>query len=615
MNVPTFPGRGAIAVMFGLIVAGPILASDEAVPKPGQSRVHGRVLDEAGQPVAGARVRLYRRENPWERRTQVVEEATAGADGGFALAAALTPPSLSGSRGLSSYSLVADHPGKAVGWRIIPRTATAFEGNVTLTSPIERTLTVVDAEKRPVKGAKVVAYTLGDHASAVPDFRDDLQFRPEDGPLTAITGAEGRATFSQLPKTDASFVATKAGFAETHAFREQSVIRLTPSAHLSGTVTGPDGAPLAGIRVVLHTNLMWDFEHAVTDAKGRYDFKDLRARGWDMSAWAPQKEGDGKHTIWLDDERFAMPTESLAFEPGSDQVMDVTAMNAGVIRVTLVEQGTDKPVAGARISGNETEQGHARRFNGYTDDQGRVTFHSAPSRISFSLVGPPDGVYIDGNRFGSGSTHKAVNFEGGAVEVTLRMPPVAGKLVTVSGRCTLPDGSPARNATVNPAAGQFNASTVTGYISSRQTDSAGRFTLEGVPSGHALHLYTETADRKFASVTTIKPSDRGLPDSPIALRLEPTVSVDIQLENSVGKPLSSMKFRLSPRVAGEEFPYIRRLVESDAKGRLKTDGIVFGLAYRLAEDTPPSRGPIMVGRDGKMPWYEEVVILAPVESK
>ena len=68
---------------------------------------------------------------------------------------------------------------------------------------------------------------------------------------------------------------------------------------------------------------MWDFEHAVTDADGLYRFDDLRARGWDMSAWTPKKEGDGKYKIWLDDERFVIPTGSLTLEPNSSQTLDV----------------------------------------------------------------------------------------------------------------------------------------------------------------------------------------------------------------------------------------------------------------------------------------------------
>src|SRR4029078_1549474 len=120
------------------------------------------------------------------------------------------------------------------------------------------------------------------------------------------------------------------------------------------------------------------------------------------------------------------------------------AMKAGVIRVTLIEEGTNKPVAGARVWGFDKETGSSARFNAYTDGQGRATFHSVPSQISLSLVGPPEGVYLEGDLGNSTEANRTIEFAGGDEEVSLVMPRIAGTLLTVSGVCTLPDGSPAR---------------------------------------------------------------------------------------------------------------------------------------------------------------------------
>ncbi len=612
-------GGGLMAGVFGLIaaawLAGPTQARDEVAPKPAQSAIRGRVLDDAGQPVAGARVRLYRRDSRWDRHNPVVEETMAGPDGGFHLSTPLTPRPMSESRGLPPYVLLADRPGKAVGWRTIPVNAPTFEGDITLASPTERTITVVDADGHPVQGAKVVASQMGDPASALPDFRDALELQPEDGPLTAITGADGRATLAQLPKTNASFVATKSGFAETYAFREQDVIRLTPAATLSGTVTGPGGEPLAGVKLVLYTAFMWDFEHAVTDAEGRYHFNDLKARGWDMSAWTPNKEADGKYKIWLDDDRFVMHTGGLTLEPNTNQTLDIKAMKAGVIRVTLLEEGTNKPVAGARIWGFDAETGSSARFNAYTDAQGRATYYSAPAKISLSLVGPPDGVYIEGDLSNNPDVHKTIDFAGGEADVNLVMPPIAGTLITVFGVCTLPDGSPAGDATANAGAGRFVASGTMSLIRNRRADGAGRFTLEGVPSGRTLRIYAETADRKFAGTTTFAAPEKGDPASRITVPLTPTVRVERVIEDDGGKPLNSRKFHLSPKVGEEDFPFIRRTVESDAQGRVKFDGIVPGLSYRIREDVPPREGPFYVRAGGRLSWYDEVLVLAPEEKR
>jgi hypothetical protein len=351
--------------------------------------VRGRVLDDAGHPIVGARVRLYRRDSRWERRHPVDEETTSAPDGGFRLTALLGPRPLSESRGLPQSVLLADFPGRAVGWRIIPLNATSFEGDLILKAPSERTITVVDSDGRAVQGGKLTASILGESDSPLRDVREKLELRPDDGPLVATTDADGRATLKQLPGKGNYFVATKPGFAEAYASGEQDKMRLTPSATLSGRLTGPGGEPLSGVKVVLHSMFLWNFMRAVTDADGKYRISDLMARGWDMSLWAPNQEGDGKYKIWLDDDRFVIPTQSLTLEPATNPTLDIQAMRAGVIRVALVEEGTNKPVAGARIWGFDAETGSSARFNAYTDEQGVATFYSAPSRISLSLAGPP----------------------------------------------------------------------------------------------------------------------------------------------------------------------------------------------------------------------------------
>jgi hypothetical protein len=195
--------------------------------------------------------------------------------------------------------------------------------------------------------------------------------------------------------------------------------------------------------VVLYTGSMGDFERTVTDAQDQYRFNDLRARGWDMSAWTPNKEADGTYKLWIDDDRVAIRTESLTLEPNTEYTLDLEVVKAGIIRVRLVEEGTNKPVVGARIWGFDQETGSSARFNAYTDDQGRATFHSAPAKVSLSLVGPPNGVYIEGNLGNSPETNRSIDFAGGDEEVTLVMPKIAGTLLTVGGVCTFPPGHPA----------------------------------------------------------------------------------------------------------------------------------------------------------------------------
>ena len=297
----------------------------------------------------------------------------------------------------------------------------------------------------------------------------------------ATTDADGRATLKVLPKKGTYFVATKPGFAETYSAREQDKIRLTPSATLSGRLTGPGGEPLPGVKVVLHSTFLWNFVRTVTNADGRYELSDLMARGWDMSLWAPNQEGDGKYKIWIDDDRFVIPTQSLTLEPATKSTMDLEAMPAGVIRVTLVEQGTNKPVSGARIWGSDAETQGSGRFNAYTDERGCATFYSAPSQIFLSLVGPPAGVYLKDKAREATKTSASFEFAGGETDIEFVMPAIAGPLINVSGVCKLQDGSPALDAIVNAGTGLIE--TAEGSSNNRNFHSGadGRFILEKVP--------------------------------------------------------------------------------------------------------------------------------------
>jgi beta-lactamase regulating signal transducer with metallopeptidase domain len=615
---------GGFGVIAALWLAGPTQARDDKSSKTAAPTVRGRVLDETGRPIAGARVRLYYRDSRWERRHPVVEEVQAGPDGEFRLTTALNPRSLSETRGFPPYVIVADHPGKAVGWRIVPNDARIFEGDLTLTPPISRTITVVDADGNPVPGAKVVATGLGDPASASAAFRDNLEIRPDDGPLTAFTDEAGKAQFSRLPKTFVSIAARGPGLAETPAFGKLDTIRLTPSASLSGRLIGPAGEPLPGVKLVLHTDFMWDFEYATTDADGRYRFDDLPARGWDMSAWGARQKCDGSYKLWIDDERFVIRTQSVTLEPKTHPTQDLQAQKAGVIRVSVVEQETGKPIEGVRVWGFDAETGGSGRFSAYTDARGRATFRAAPSKINLSIAGPPEGVYIkDNGNFGLLPDSVAnFEFQGGEKELTLKMPAITGLLVGVPGRCTLPDGAPVSNAAVSVSAGRFLTSGSLSYIHERRTDADGRFRLEGVPGGERIYVYAESADRRFAGAYDFNSLPKPDPRFRINVGLNPTVDVERIFKDRRGNPLASKKFSVVPKLGEEEFIRNVQTVESDATGQIRFHGIVPGLSYHIHEVQSPrpdaAAGPRVAVKEvlrGAPRLYDEVVVLAPEDQK
>lgn len=606
--------RVVLGVVACAISAGLARAEDRTGTIEKRVAISGRVVDETGKAVADARVRLYRRESRWQRQDSVVGKSTSKADGSFELTTRIKVKQANQSPDFPKLVVIADHPGMAVGWATIPADGRSDQATIVLSSPKERTITVTDAEGAPVAGALVVAYGVGDPSSPVAHLANPLELRPDDGPLTALSGADGRTTFKQLPQTRVAVVARKLGFAEGYAFEGKDTIRLTPSASLSGTVKGPDGTLLAGVEVVLFADFMWHFERTVTDAQGKYKFDDLKANGWDMSAWRPKQIGNGKYRVWLDSDRFAIPTQTIVFEPNTPYVFDIQAQKAGVVNVKVIEEGTNKPVAGVRIWGFDAETGSGGRFNAYTDDHGRAAFYSLPTKINLSIAGPPAGVYLKGDVRQGRDSAMSLLFDGKEAEVTLVMAAIGGPLIEVSGTCTHPDGSPAMDVTVNANAGRFVTSTSMSYIRPRRTDAQGRFTLTDIPAGLPLCIYAEAKNRKLAGTTKADTPTETNRDFRLRVNLEATVTVDGVFKDDAGKPVGAKKFQVSPLVNAEDFPFVSRDASSDAEGRFKIDGIIPGLSYRVQEVMPP--GPrVVAAPGGQLPAYQEVLILAPKDLK
>jgi hypothetical protein len=603
------PSPFVLALFFDLVVIGCMIPRATAAPQETQAAFKGRVVDETGKPAPQARVWLYLKASRWEHADLLIRKITTGADGTFAFG---KPPNLRRSDATEDfgYVIVADHPKYAVGWRNIAVNKQHFEGDIILTPPVTRSLTVTDEQGKPMPGAVVNACLLGDAHSPGSRFPDVLTLRVDEGPLAAVTDGQGRAALDHLPMTEAAFSATASGYARgytaTYSPRSPGVIRMTPSASLSGTVRDETGRPIAGVTAVIVAEPTRAYvERTKTDAVGQYRFEGLRAHGW--TEWPGAGEFQGNYTIRIESPHYAARPVSVLMEPGDQRnSFDVAVVPASRLNVGVVAKETGQPLAGILITGSSP----AGNFAANTKGDGMASFSIIPGRFRVSISEVPEGQYVDGSLRSYPETSVEGIADGSEAKVKLTMPPIRGRLIAVSGSCRLPGGKNAPNAVVYPSAGNFDyQGHHTNFVLRAKADSSGRFLLKAVPSGRRVALYAESEDGQFAGTTSVETRAEDNPASGPVITLQPTVKVSRILKNADGVPLASKSVEINAVVGDRTVDLYRRAEKSDAQGRIELSRIIPGLKYHLIEviDLEPRRGvPLATGKK-----YDENIVLAP----
>ena len=570
--------------------------------------IAGRVTDRQGRPVAGATVLLYHIRNRWGLGNKVVEQTQTSPQGGYALVQPLDfQRSESHAYAQDMYVLIAMHPDYAFAWQNIRQGREKRTYDLTLTAPRVRTITVTDHDGNPLPGARVWLYNAGDRKSYSPLFRDYVSLPTDIGSIGAVTDASGCAVVTNLPDTGCSFHATLDGYATGLAFSGQDRIRLSPGADVSGWVLTESGAAVGGATVAFKAKWMHQYFLAESDAEGRFVFTDLPARGWDMGPWGESEGASGAYKITVKHDDYAGVDTDIELLPGQnveDLVISVSGETT-LVRCLVLETGTDRPVAGARISGDN----QIGSINGYSDANGIFTVRALPGPVSLRFYSPPDGVYVV-EEPASGDYHISFDAEGGEMDVTLRAPAIAGRLCSVRGTVHDPQGLAVSNAVVYAAAGRFNTATATGYVRPAGADTNGQFELKEVPAGRDLHLYAETKDRMlaFADVFAVPADPNEL--EPLELILQPTATAVTVIKDEQGTPAANTSLEIAPMIEGERIWPAGRRGQTDHLGTLKIDGIVPGLTYHLRDARFDQGGPRPKGWEE---WFKRVIVLIPLD--
>ncbi len=274
--------------------------------------VAGRVLDEAGAPVAGARVALLDKsaladENLWVLLPDVTK--TTGAEGRFAFHK--VPPQLS----ILAVVAAGHAPLFRFDLKVPPEAAVTDLGDLTLAPEASVRGRVVDSGGKPVAGAQVRRETYSPQSTLLDAF---LRKKRPSWPLSATTGADGSfelGRFAPGEETVLDVVAEGFASAETEATAGPDAkpvkVTLWAAASVAGEVTDEAGRPVARAAVAPAGSGLGgsEFRWVTTDGQGRFEVQGVapgrvllraQARGYAMSEVvgvdvAPGGHVDGVH--------------------------------------------------------------------------------------------------------------------------------------------------------------------------------------------------------------------------------------------------------------------------------------------------------------------------------
>ena len=565
--------------------------------------VAGKVANIEGQPISKAKVVLYYIHTRWGMGNRIVEQTESGTDGSFTFK---EPLQYSDAKqypyGSDSYILLASHPDYAFGWKKIDRDQQQSGYEIILTEPEPQTITVTEHNGNPLAGVRVWPYSVGDRASSEPSFRDYFFVSNDIGVVGAVTDSKGRAVVTNLPKTKCSFNAKLKGYAAGLAFSGQRTIRLNKGTTVSGTVINEDGKGVEGALVKFHTEWMWNFFLTRTDSRGKFHLEDLPAEGWDMSPWGKSTGANGIYVITIEHPDYVSSETQDQFQSG--EVVDdfaIEAYRGTLIKCQVVDANTNLPVVGARIQGSN-ESG---RIDGRTDADGVLTVRVMSGRTSLFFGSPPEGVYVLRNQNPPESSLR-FDAKGEEMTVTMKSPPIAGRLTSVKGKVQLPDGSPAENVKISTTNSTFYETLTFGGAGGAYTGtgSDGSFELKDVPAGLKLFLYGNTKDYRYILAEVIENvEDPTVLSEPLVM--QPGQVADILLPGNQGKSCANLSVRVKPVMWGNQpFRADYHDGKTDAEGRLKIDGIIPGMEYYVMDSSAES-GP-------RNMYYTQTITLIPL---
>ena len=599
-------------------------------PAPGRMFVSGRVLDPQGEPVPNATTMVYAATKQPESgdgglvekmKPAAIGQARSDDSGRFQVDAPRTSSARHHKMGA-----VATAPGYGAGWVEVDPDADRPVADISLWPEQVIQGRLFDLIGRPVHGVEVMVQRMGrvipgnlgrqyPYGIEGPSF----WWNPGNGlpawPKSAISDSDGRFTVRGVgrdlrvvlmiddPRFARQTVPIDAdGTSELNAV----TLALVPAKIIKGRITDAGtGKPVphAQLSVLSYDTALGgmvnEFE---ADAEGRFRANPMPAKAdrYKVSVTAPE----GQPYLGVS-KLFDWPKGAVEYP------IDLALPRGAVIRGKVTEDGSGKPVAGARVSfgtrrtaGDRSGNLNGRAASG-PDGSFQIAVQPGPGYLvvlgpsdDYVLRGIDEGMVLEGKPGGRPYYAHAwiasdVKPNSGGLDVNVMLRPA----MTVTGRVVGPDGQPIQDAWMislacpspSPSAWLLWRAQHHGSVKS------GRFEVHGLDPDVEVPVYFLDPHRKLGATADF--SGKSAAGGPVTIRLQPCGTAQARLVDASGKPVvgDRASYLISMAVTP---PYLFRHQEatlaeidkinyadgpvSDALGRIVLPALIPGAPYRLS---------------------------------
>lgn len=555
----------------------------------------GRVQNEAGTPLAGARVLVVYSAAHHSNENRALAEGRTDAQGNFRIEYIMPPTKqwLVDDPSYPQLTLLAAHPDYAPNGYRLSRDQAEEKIAITL-EPGRGPYRVYIGEgiakgHPPVAGATVwipTAFKVDDgdlkeypslrrKSSPVYDGKHGFDFIGNQHICEATTGTNGWAEFAHVPSAGVFINVSSPGFSDNYQgssrVDEPSVkLYLWPEGKIAGKVTCTDGPVTGG---VVWAEAKWNFhfgQSAEVQPDGSFLLTGLHVQGW-APEWSKPNGASGEYAIRYEPGATGLrlvgdPTNTTLTPTNRTAKVTLTTVTGGILvtgRVYNAETG--QGIESQSIGFNRRSPAAQMRKQTITDRDGRFSTLLPPGDFCYWLE-----LRLTGEALDPDSNAKYIGHSGRINDLIVSpgMRPLDIPLHTIPlGAMTVKildmQGTPATNVAILLTDERSQGVRIPWH--EQQTDSNGVYRMTNAPVKGGLYVLARTIDRKQVVCSRVNLADAMRPEG-VTLKMGPALEFDVKVVDN-GKPVPN-EYVTVHFMTGEIGHY-----ENGAEARTDTNGV------------------------------------------